>query len=220
MRKIIIGGNYLENIFITCLTVLLLFSIQGLWFKIIEEDFSLSLKKYLLIASIISILSVAYMFIFSEFNIATICLSILAMFFTNLSIIDFKFFEISGKSYYFLIIPIIVYMFTNNMYPWWTCLISGILMLLFFMILDKIIGIEKIGGADVKLMLLGALMFTYYDLLLFVCFTFIFDIILFVILAIINAIKKGEKGIQIPMIVAISMSILALTIFCKHFIYI
>lgn len=200
------------------LSSILIILIQLLWIKLVNE-FPLSKKTYLTISVILILLNMSYSIYFNDFSVWQICTILISMILTNLSIIDYKYYEISGKSYYFLIPIIIIFIFTNGMFNWWTCLISGVCMFLLFFIIDKIVGIEKIGGADVKLMLLISLMFSYYEILILVLLIFTVDVFLWIILAIINKIKNGPKGIKIPMIVAISIATVSLDFICKFILY-
>lgn len=196
----------------------LVFLIQLLWTKTIK-DFTYSNKICISIGLVFAIITSAFLIITEDKALPIACISVIIMILTNLSIIDCKYYEISGDSYWFLIPPVILYAISNGMYPAWACLISGLLTLGIMMLTDKIIGIEKIGGADVKLMLITALMFSYYEILIYMLFIFASDIIIFIISFMVNKIKTGKNTTRVPMIVAINMAVVALFVCTKFFLY-
>lgn len=209
----------LNTILLLIFSTILIVGIQGLWSYIIK-DFSLSKVQLIFIVLIISLLNGIYTIYFERISLAQICLVIITLILTNLSFTDFKYYEISGKSYWFLIIPVGIYMFVNNIYPFWKCIISGIVMFIILFIIDKLVGIERIGGADVKLLMITSFMFSIYEILIFFMLVFAIDIILFLILKAINLIRTNNEQVKIPMIVAISISVVMLTYLCNFVFYI
>ena len=124
---------------------------------------------------------------------------------SNLSFVDCKYYEVSGKSYWFLLVPacVILFMTGNQMY---LNLLSFVLMFATFWIIDKLVGIEKIGGADIKILFILALTITMWDSLMLVILSFFVDVIIFVFSYPIHKILKKEGAVKIPMIVAISIA--------------
>jgi hypothetical protein len=121
----------------------------------------------------------------------------------TLSIIDLKYLEISGKSYIFLIIPSIASVFTLNL--GYTPIISLFIILLLFVLFDKLVGIEGFGGADIKTILILSLCFTLGDIFQFIYLSFAVTIIFYLILAIK---QRKFKNIKIPMICTITLTYL------------
>lgn len=139
-----------------------------------------------------------------------------------MAIIDCKYFEISGKSYYFLIIPILGYMFTNPIFSPISLIVSFIMILILMMLSDKLIGIEKIGGADVKLLLTMSLLFSYYEIVTIVFIIFLTNLLLLIFArGIFYLLRKklGFKTVKIPMIVSIFLSVVIAQYFCYFVLY-
>lgn len=136
--------------------------------------------------------------------------------------IDCKYFEISGKSYYFLIIPILGYMFVNPLFSPISLIVSFIMILILMMLSDKLIGIEKIGGADVKLLLTMSLLFSYYEIVTIVFIIFLTNLLLLIFArGIFYLLRKklGFKTVKIPMIVSIFLSVVIAQYFCYFVLY-
>lgn len=139
-----------------------------------------------------------------------------------MAIIDCKYFEISGKSYYFLIIPILGYMFANPLFSPISLIVSFIMILILMMLSDKLIGIEKIGGADVKLLLTMSLLFSYYEIVTIVFIIFLTNLLLLIFArGIFYLLRKklGFKTVKIPMIVSIFLSVVIAQYFCYFVLY-
>lgn len=138
-----------------------------------------------------------------DFSILPYLLIILTL--SNLSFVDCKHYEVSGRSYWFLLIPAcaILFMQGNQLY---LNLLSFVLMFCTFWIIDKLVGIEKIGGADIKILFILALTITMWDSLMLVILSFFVDVLIFVFAYPIHKIFKKEGAVKIPMIVAISLS--------------
>lgn len=191
--------------------------IQCLWVKLIK-DFKLKNITYGIISGIITIGYIFYsLFLFSP-SPESISIFLVFMILTNLAITDYKYYEISGKSYYFLYPPIAVYIFSNTMYKWYECLISCAIIFVLLFIIDKIVGVEKIGGADIKLMLLTSLLFSYSEIMILTIVMFSLDFVLYGIMSIINMIS-GKKTVAIPMIIAIWLSVVVLFFMCRFGFY-
>ena len=114
--------------------------------------------------------------------------------------IDLKYLEISGKSYIFLLLPAIssIFLFRNGL----SAIISFIIILVIFIIFDKIFGIEGFGGADVKILLILSFCFKLEDVFTFVYLCLLLTIVVYFILAIKN---RRFKKIKVPMIVPITI---------------
>ena len=84
--------------------------------------------------------------------------------------------------------------------------LSFVLMFCTFWIIDKLVGIEKIGGADIKILFILALTITMWDSLMLVILSFFVDVLIFLFAYPIHKIFKKEGAVKIPMIVAISLS--------------
>ena len=123
-----------------------------------------------------------------------------------LAFTDILYFEIDKKSYWLLLVLSFIMFINNALYPEVHLLdvaICPLIMYLIFWIFDKIFGIEKLGGADVKLMLILSFYYPATDIFSFVIVTFGISTILFIIYAIK---QKGIKNVQVPMIVGIALS--------------
>ena len=123
----------------------------------------------------------------------------------NLSIIDCKYFEISGKSYWYLFFPTIAILILN--YPiMLEHLISFLIIFLIFWVIDKIVGVEKIGGADVKILMILALSITFFDSITLLGLSFVFDVAFFMIKFPIDKMCGKKERTKIPMIISITIA--------------
>ena len=126
--------------------------------------------------------------------------------------IDCKYYEISGNSYWFLLLPSIAIMAISykTMY---LNLFSFLLLFILFWIIDKLIGVEKIGGADVKILLILALTITFFDTFTLLAVSFLIDTLIYMIKLTIEKIKGNNDKIKIPMIVAITIAWVIICLF-------
>lgn len=120
------------------------------------------------------------------------------------SFIDIKFFELSNKHYILLIIYSIlsfVLSFFSDTYI--LHLLSVFAVYVTFFIFDKFVGIEKLGGADVKVMLILSLYFEATDVLFFTLITFVVSMLIFILERIV---RKTFCDLQVPMIISIAVA--------------
>ena len=85
-------------------------------------------------------------------------------------------------------------------------LFSFLLLFILFWIIHKLIGVEKIGGADVKILLILALTITFFDTFTLLAVSFLIDTLIYMIKLTIEKIKGNNDKIKIPMIVAITIA--------------
>lgn len=115
---------------------------------------------------------------------------------------DITHFEIDKNSYW----PLILFctlkplLFTTSLFDF---ALSPIIVYCCFWIFDKIWGIEKLGGADVKILLILSFYYPATDIFSFVIWAFLICTIMFFVYMII---KKSTKNIQVPMIVGFALS--------------
>ena len=91
-----------------------------------------------------------------------------------LAFTDILYFEIDKKSYWLLLVLSFIMFINNALHPEVHLLdvaICPLIMYLIFWIFDKIFGIEKLGGADVKLMLILSFYYPATDIFSFVIVT-------------------------------------------------
>lgn len=131
--------------------------------------------------------------------------SLILLILTNLSFIDCKYYEVSGHSYWFLLLPALTIPILNYDI-FLEYIICAILYFVFFFIVDKIVGIEKIGGADVKILLILALTISFWDSFSLLAISFLLDTILFILKFPIDKIFGKKEKTKIPMIVAITIA--------------
>lgn len=189
---------------IILLTIFLTFIYQITWIKKIND---FKLKNFYYIFSFLIV--IGYMFLFDKIiepiNYSHIPYFLIFLVMTNLSIIDCKYYEISGKSYGFIIVPALsMIIFQKSLF--WQPLLGFIIIFILFFLIDKIVGIEKIGGADVKLLLLLCLTIPYYDVFMLLFITFFIDTIIFIVKFIWYKLSNKKERIQIPMIIAINLA--------------
>ena len=75
-----------------------------------------------------------------------------------------------------------------------------------FWIIDKIVGVEKIGGADVKILMILAITISYFDCVTLMGLSFVIDVVLFMIKFPIDKICGKTERTKIPMIVSITIA--------------
>lgn len=113
-------------------------------------------------------------------------------------------------------------MFTNPIFSPISLIVSFIMILILMMLSDKLIGIEKIGGADVKLLLTMSLLFSYYEIVTIVFIIFLTNLLLLIFArGIFYLLRKklGFKTVKIPMIVSIFLSVVIAQYFCYFVLY-
>lgn len=119
-----------------------------------------------------------------------------------LAFTDIKHFEIDKNSYWLLMLfcAIKPIFFTVNLLDF---ALSPLIVYGCFWIFDKIWGIEKLGGADVKILLILSFYYPAKDIFSFVIWAFLICTIIFLFLMII---KRKIKNIKVPMIVGFAVS--------------
>lgn len=185
------------------LNLLILINLIGIDYIYIRKINKFPIKKWKhLISIILPFLLLLYTNIYTiEFYIFLLILEILII----LAFTDLKYLEIDGNSYWILIILSIVY-FINNLYLGINIeyvILSPIFMYVIFWIFDKVIGIENLGGADVKIILILSFYYPATMIFSFMVYMFLVSLILFLFMAIK---QRSIKNIQIPMIVSICIS--------------
>lgn len=185
-------------------TVFMIFIYQYLWFVLIK-DFKLNKYENIICCFITITYLLYYNYQISPIDYLHIPYFLIVLIMTNLSFTDYKYYEISGKSYWFIILPLL-FLVLSNIPILLQFVISFFIVFLLFLIVDKVIGIEKIGGADIKLLLLLSITIPYHDAFLFLMFSFLFDCIIFVIKYIYYKLISKNERVQIPMIIAINIA--------------
>jgi hypothetical protein len=146
-----------------------------------------------------------YYFFEGAFSLVLLPYSLILLTLINLSFIDCKYFEISGHSYWFLLLPTIAIVILS--YETMILNLASFLILFgVFWIIDKIVGIEKIGGADVKILLILALTVSFFETFSLLAFSFLLDTVIFMFKFTIDKIINKEEKIRIPMIVSITLT--------------
>lgn len=179
--------------YLIILTALIIYQIS---FFFIVNDFKI--KNYFYLIS--PIITFIIPFLLNKNSLINLPLYLIIQTLINLSMIDLKYLEISGKSYIFLLLPAIssIFLFRNGL----SAIISFIIILVIFIIFDKIFGIEGFGGADVKIILILSFCFKLEDVFTFVYLCLLLTIVVYFILAIKN---RRFKKIKVPMIVPITI---------------
>lgn len=160
------------------------------------------IKKYMHFLSIIipSVIICYTRFFTFEFFLFCAILEIL----TILSFTDILHFEIDKKSYWLLLVLCFTkILFTTPEEVIMDAALSPIIMYFVFWLFDKLFGIENLGGADVKIMLILSFYYPATDIFSFVIWTFGICLILFIIYSIK---KRSLRKVQVPMIVGIALS--------------
>ena len=118
--------------------------------------------------------------------------------------IDIKFFELSNWHYLIVIFyALFGFVLSFLSHEYLLHLVSFFIMYATFFVFDKFVGIEKLGGADVKVMLSIALFFSAVDVLYFILMVFLISGIIFIIERIV---RKSFCDLQVPMIVSIAIA--------------
>lgn len=179
---------------------------QFLWFFTVK-DFQISKKENIFICLFLLFSLIAWKYFDFPVNNKVVVGFLISTTMMNLSIADIKYYEISGKSYYFFIVPILI-LFAFNLQDVMQYLISLLIITSVFFLTDKIIGLG-IGGADIKLMMILSLTISLFDVLTFMLLSFVFVIVIFLIKYLFKVIQTKKikiKDLKIPMILAIYCS--------------
>lgn len=177
---------------------------QVFWYLFIKE-FKVKNIFYLVSIILTGVGLGAYYYFSQTIGLELIPYALILLILVNLSIVDCKYFEVDGKSYWYLLLPTIaVLILTYEELA--LHLFSFILIYGIFWLIDKAVGVEKIGGADVKILLILSLTITFYDGVLLLSLSFIIDVILFGLKFVINKIRGINDKTKIPMIVSITIS--------------
>lgn len=119
-----------------------------------------------------------------------------------LAFTDIKHFQIDKNSYWLIILfsALQAIFFTTSPLDF---ALSPLITYGCFWVFDKLWGIEKLGGADVKIMLILSFYYPATDIFSFVIWSFLICTVLFFVYMII---KKTIKNVQVPMIVGFAIS--------------
>lgn len=213
--------NYKKEVFIILnfiLSSIFIILYQFLFFKFID-DFKVKNISYVIVAILTVIIHFIWTFFYGFYSLHQTFLFINFLLFFNLALIDCKHFEISGKTYKFFIIPVIGYILTNPIFDVVSMIFSFIIILFLLILCDKLVGIERIGGADVKLILIMSLLFSYYEIMTVIFVIFFINLLLWLVTKIIYIIRKNEAAIKIPMLVSVFLSFILLQYFCYFRLY-
>lgn len=184
---------------------------QVFWCLLIK-DFKIKNIFYILSPILCGIIIGLYYYFYEYVPLTLIPFSLILVILINLSFIDCKYYEISGHSYWFLLIPALITVplagptFYEN-------LLGFVMSFAFFWVIDKIIGIEKIGGADVKILMILAFTISVFDFFSLLGISFLLDMVLFMIKLPIDKIRGSTEKTRIPMIVAITTAWVLLCFF-------
>ena len=169
------------------------------------KDFTVKKYWYFISVLLTFLVCVAYYYFSGVFGLKVLPYALNLLILINMSIVDCEYFEVDGKSYWFLFLPTLAIPILNH-YIFAEYLFSFLLMFAVFWIIDKIIGVEKIGGADVKILLILALSVSFYDCISLLGVSFIVDVLFFIIKAPIDKLRKKTEKTKIPMIVSITIT--------------
>jgi Flp pilus assembly protein protease CpaA len=187
------------------LVIILIVLYQFIYQKLINK-FVLN-NKALVVIGIISIIVSTLLFLYIK-NISFLLFIGIILCFTgliDLSVTDFKYYEIDPKAYYFILVPVLIIAGCNYLRIWENLISFGLVFIVFELI-DKLFGIEKLGGADVKLLLILSIGIPYYNVFMFLFFSFVINYILYLVRFIINKLQKEPvKNVSVPMIIAITL---------------
>ena len=177
---------------------------QIFWYLFIK-DFKVKNIWYIVSVLLSGCVLGAYYYFHQAIGIELLPYALNLVILINLSVIDCKYYEISGKSYWFLLFPSIAIVILN--YPiFLEHLISFLIIFLIFWVIDKIVGVEKIGGADVKILMILAMTISYFDCITLMGLSFIIDVVFFMIKFPIDKIMGKTERTKIPMIVSITIA--------------
>ena len=202
----------LEVYIVTVCLIVASILLYQLLFWVFIKDFKVKNICYILSPILTGVILGLYYYFSRSFNVSLLPYSLILVVLINLSFIDCKYYEISGNSYWFLLLPSIAIMAISykTMY---LNLFSFLLLFILFWIIDKLIGVEKIGGADVKILLILALTITFFDTFTLLAVSFLIDTLIYMIKLTIENIKGNNDKIKIPMIVAITIAWVIICLF-------
>lgn len=178
---------------------------------LIIKDFKCPLKYHLFSF----LISGSLVFFIIDYNIHSLLfLSVLELLLIT-SFMDIVHYEVSSRIYYLLFLfSFLQFIFSTSRVE---SILSVFAVFVTFWIFDKFVGIEKLGGADVKIMLILSFYFIASDVLLFVFFVFLFSAFIFIIERIV---RKTYCDLQVPMIVPMCLAffIKNISLYCVNFI--
>ena len=184
---------------------------QIIWYQIIR-DFKVKKIFYILSPFLYGIILGIYYYFYNSVPLTLVPFSFILLTLINLSFIDCKYYEISGQSYWFLIVPALATVLLAGPH-FYENILGFVISFVFFWIIDKIIGIEKIGGADVKILMILSLTMSFFDFFALVGISFAIDLVLFIVKFPFDKIRGKVGRTRIPMIVAITLSWLLISFF-------
>lgn len=182
------------NIFLFSIILFLV----NLFVFLINKDFKCPKKYHLFAFLIVEIM----IFFLQEFSLHSLLFLILFEIMIILSFVDIVHFEINSKMYWVLFIPCLIQFISSISLV--ESFLSVFAVYVTFWIFDKFVGIEKLGGADVKIMLILSFYFLASEVLLFVLLVFAISAVIFILERIV---KKTSCDLQVPMVAAMSIAI-------------
>ena len=190
------------------ISVLLLINLVSIF---LIKDFKCPIKYHI----VSFLLSGSLVFFVKSFDINSIIFLSLLELLLIVSFMDIIHYEISSRVYILVAIPCLLqFIFSSSKIE---SILSVFAIYVTFWAFDKFVGIEKLGGADVKLMLILSFYFLASDVLLFVFYVFLFSAFIFILERIV---KKTYCDLQVPMIAAmcIAFFIKNYSTYCFNFI--
>ncbi len=168
-----------------------------------DKRFKISFK-YQVFSIITSVLSLLYITSVYKLNIEVTIFSTMFLLLMYFSFIDIKYYELANLHYLLIgLFSLAGFIFSIFSGTFMLHILSFIAVFGTFLAFDKFIGIEKLGGADVKVMMVMAVYFEITDVLYFVLMTFLISTVIFVLERIV---RKTFCDLQVPMIVSICIS--------------
>ena len=188
----------INNILYLIIYLVSFIGIDFIYFKFIKE---FPIKIWMHLISIV--VPSGMIFYLNTFSIETFCYCTIMEILIILGFTDVLHFEISKNSYWLLLaLCYASILLTTSGASLFDAALSPIVMYFVFWVFDHLFGIEKLGGADVKLMLILSFYFDATELFQFVILVFGFCAFLFFIYAFI---KMKFRRVQVPMIVGIAL---------------
>lgn len=187
----------MDNIVLFLIFLVSLVVIDFIYFKWINK---FQIKWFMHIISIL--VPLVCVIIFKEYTpkFLIFCLTLEVLMILGFK--DIMYYEVERDSYWilFLLAFIKILFFTTHIFE--ACL-SPIVIYICFWVFDKIIGIEKLGGADVKIILIMSFYYCALDVFSFILYTFLVCTLLFIGYMIK---QRTFKQVKVPMIVGIATS--------------
>lgn len=188
----------------------------------IEDRFKLTKSFYIVSTVISSLLIVFINALVPNITIYTSCIyHFLITYLIILTFTDIQHYEISSKSYYFILIPVLVKILIGRSIK--VPIINIIMSFVVLFLLEKInYYISKstnpkiteyetgLGGADIKLLLILSLILPKYSIFSFLIFTMFFGLMFYVLR---SMIKRDFEDKKIPLIFGITCSFVLMLLY-------